>query len=230
MMIFLCTVLRVWRSRSKGARRYLLSITNNALQMSKQHPLLRAALLRVKLSYNPTCWTCIGPKLVTKSAQTLAGTKDIRKIQQKANFSFVEMRRIMVVDWPESKSVLFPMKPSSFLRWKKLFANSSAVHFFSHTSNMIKVYDDPRYSAYALLGPHYCPISYYSTTNFWWKFPMILKLLIIVLFLFLLLRLRSLSSWATRDLFVCGCETKKCWDPDVKIYSFENISLDIPII
>ena len=175
MTIFLCTILRVWRSRSKGARRNLLSITNNALQLSKQHPLLRAALLRVKLSYNPTCWTCIGPKLVTKSAQTLAGTKDIRKIQQKANFSFVEMRRIMVVDWPESKSVLFPMKPSSFLRWKKLFANSSAVHFFSHTSNMIKVYDDPRYSAYALLGPHYCPISYYSTTNFWWKFPMFSK-------------------------------------------------------
>ena len=152
--------------RSNGARKNLLSITNNALQLSKQHLLLRAALLRVKLSYNPNCWTCIGPKLVTKSAQTLAGTKDIRKISQKANFRFVEMRKIMVVDWPESKSILFPMKPSSFLRWKKLFANSSAVHFFSHTSNMIKVYDDPRYSAYALLGPHYCPISYYSTKNF----------------------------------------------------------------
>ena len=155
--------LRVLRVRSTG---YLLSITNNALQLSKQHPLLRSALLRVKLSYNPNCWTCIGPKLITRSAQNLAGTKDIRKIPQKANFRFVAMRKIMVVDWPESKSILFPMKPSSFLRWQKLFANSSAVHFFSHTSNMIKVTDDPRYSAYALLGPHYCPISYYSTKNF----------------------------------------------------------------
>ena len=102
----------VFRVRSNGVRRNLLSITNNALQLSKQHPLLRAALLRVKLSYNPTCWGCIGPRLFTASAQNLAGTKDIREIPAKANLRFVEMRKIMVVDWPESKSVLFPMKPT----------------------------------------------------------------------------------------------------------------------
>ena len=55
-------------SRSKGRRKNLLSITNNALQLRRFHPLLRAALLRVKLSYNPNCWTCIGPKLLTKGS------------------------------------------------------------------------------------------------------------------------------------------------------------------
>ena len=96
----------------------------------------------------------------------LAGTKDIRKISKRAEFSFVEMRRIMTVDFPESKAVLFPMKPSSFLRWQKLFSSSVAVHFFSHTSEMIRVFNDPRYSAYALLGPQYCPVAFYSTKSF----------------------------------------------------------------
>merc|ERR1719336_3456897 len=68
---------------SNGKRKNLLSITNNALQLKRYHPLLRFALLRVKLSYDPSCWTCIGPKLVTKSAQKLAGTKDIRKISKR---------------------------------------------------------------------------------------------------------------------------------------------------
>ena len=76
------------------------------------------------------------------------------------------MRRIMTVDFPESKEVLFPTRPSSFLRWQRLFSGSVAVHFFSHTSEMIRVYDDPRYSAYAVLGPRYCPIAFYSTKNF----------------------------------------------------------------
>ena len=26
--------------------------------------------------------------------------------------------------------------------------------------------DDPRYFAYALLGPRYCPVAYYSDQNF----------------------------------------------------------------
>ena len=54
--------------RSNGKRKNLLSITNNALQLKRYHPLLRFALLRVKLSYDPSCWTCIGPKLVTKAS------------------------------------------------------------------------------------------------------------------------------------------------------------------
>ena len=70
----------------------------------------------------------------------------------------------------------------SFEDWEKLFQNSTAVHFASsQTSKLANIgkisinifliinfccLDDPQYSAYAVLGPHYCPISYYSDINF----------------------------------------------------------------
>ena len=44
----------------------------------------------------------------------------------------------------------------SFEAWELLFRQSSAVHFFSKLTGDLAVVDDPRYSAYAVLGPHYC--------------------------------------------------------------------------
>ena len=61
---------------------------------------------------------------------------------------------------------LFPIRPSSFANWEEMFKRSSAVHFFSKKTAGLGVLDDPRYNAYALLGPHYCPVSYYSVEHF----------------------------------------------------------------
>ena len=61
---------------------------------------------------------------------------------------------------------LFPIKPSSFAHWERMFKRSNAVHFFSKRTADLKVVDDPRYNAYAVLGPHCCPVSYYSVENF----------------------------------------------------------------
>ena len=54
----------------------------------------------------------------------------------------------------------------SFSAWEQLFRQSSAVHFFSKVTGNLAVVDDPRYSAYAVLGPRYCPLAYYSCDNF----------------------------------------------------------------
>ena len=61
---------------------------------------------------------------------------------------------------------LFPEKQKTFEQWKKTFKDSSAVHFFSKETSDLAVYDNPQYSAYALLGPRYCPLAYYSNSSF----------------------------------------------------------------
>ena len=84
----------------------------------------------------------------------------------------------------------WPSTPTPLSHWRKIFNNSSAVHFFSsgttklfsyffssvHTSFFnyltsgsakLKVPREPQYCAYALLGPHYCPLSYFGSPDFW---------------------------------------------------------------
>ena len=78
--------------------------------------------------------------------------------------------RIMTLQAYDAIRKLFPMKPASFSYWQNMFKRSSAVHFFSKKTAGLKVLDDPRYSAYALLGPHYCPVAYRSVANFWFHF------------------------------------------------------------
>ena len=88
------------------------------------------------------------------------------RIPAAAQFSFVSMATIMSVDFKRANSMLFPERPARFSDWRVLFARSSAVHFFSKTTSGLACRDDPRYCAYALLGPRFCPASYYSNNNF----------------------------------------------------------------
>ena len=63
-------------------------------------------------------------------------------------------------------STLFPEQSRSFQEWKNIFANSSSAHFANKQTSKFAHVDDPQYSAYALLGPRYCPVAYYSDRNF----------------------------------------------------------------
>ena len=92
--------------------------------------------------------------------------KLVSRIPASADLHFVPMKTIMSVHFPQVNNLLFPERPFSFQAWQKFFAQSSAVHFFSKTTSLLASTDDPRHSAYALLGPRYCPRSYYSTKNF----------------------------------------------------------------
>ena len=44
-----------------------LAVTNNAFAFTAGHPFLEVVMLHMAESYRPTCWTCIGPELLTKS-------------------------------------------------------------------------------------------------------------------------------------------------------------------
>ena len=144
----------------------LISVTNNAFSFSKHHPLPLMAMKHLKQSYNPDCWNCIGPKLITSCVRKLARTELVENIPESAQINFTPLNRIMTVHFLRVKQTLFPETPNSFSDWKRLFEYSSAVHFFSKTTSGLAVPDSPGYSAYALLGPRYCPLAYYSVASF----------------------------------------------------------------
>ena len=124
------------------------------------------AMNHVKKSYDPSCWACIGPKLITKLAMKTTGTSRVENIPESSPIHFVPCKQIMSVHFLKVKETLFPKTPKPFEYWRKLFQNSSSVHFFSKETSEIAVSDHPQFSAYALLGPRYCPVSYYSVKSF----------------------------------------------------------------
>ena len=75
------------------------------------------------------------------------------KIPAHADFDVINVEVVMTHIWAGKKKYpLFPLHPRSFRSWQRFFSRSVAVHIFSHTSSKLKNVDDPRYSAYALLG------------------------------------------------------------------------------
>ena len=158
MLVFLDSIYLIRSYIDKG----IIYVTNSAFSFSKHHQLPWMAMQLLQKSYNPNCWECIGPSLISECIQKIANTALIKNIPESAQINFIEKSRLMPVKW----SQLFPEKPTTFEEWKQAFKDSSAIHFFSHANVNMVVDDDPQYSAYALLGPRYCPRVYSSDKNF----------------------------------------------------------------
>ena len=60
----------------------------------------------------------------------------------------------------------FSEEAVSFESWRSMFENTSAIHFYNALTKNFAVEDNPRHFLYALLGPRYCPHSYFSTDDF----------------------------------------------------------------
>ena len=135
-----------------------LAVTNNAFSFTAGHPFLLLVMLHMSDSYRPGCWTCIGPELLTKSLRQYNGT----------DVTLVPMVRVLTVNWQRSDQIIDSRVPISFEEWKEIFQNSSSIHFSGAVrANLVwQLPDDPQYSAYAVLGPRYCPLSYYSVRYF----------------------------------------------------------------
>jgi len=140
-------------------------VTNNAFSMPAKHPLFLSILTKMAKIEHHKCWACIGPDLITLTLQRTTNISSFRRLDGVQDINFVPYLRISGIDWPDSDE-LFPEKPKSFKEWEKMFEKASAVHFYSHRTWNFKSFDDPRYSAYAVVGPKYCPISYYSVPDF----------------------------------------------------------------
>ena len=141
-------------------------MTNSAFKFSAHHPFLLTAMLDLQKDYDPGCWGCIGPTLFTAVAKKMSNVSSIQDIPDSADLTVTPMQRMIPVHWSAAPELFFPELPVSFNRWKTMFENSSTVHFFGKITANILVPDDPQYSTYALLGPRYCPLAYYSMEQF----------------------------------------------------------------
>ena len=140
-----------------------LAVTNNAFAFSAGHPFLEVVMLHMAESYRPTCWTCIGPELLTKSLRQYQSSQS-----QARDVNLVPMARILGVNWQKSDQIIDSPVAISFPEWREIFQQSSSVHFSGAVRANLgwQLPDDPQYSAYALLGPRYCPLAYYSVQYF----------------------------------------------------------------
>ena len=172
MVIGIIDIIRICNSRAAPGGG-TIDVTNSAFMFTAGHPFLLTAMLELQKGYDPACWACIGPTLLTTVARkiisyliVLDDVSMIHQIPASANLTVTLMQRMMPVYWSAAPELLFPEEPVSFKRWEAMFENSSTVHFYGHMTAHLVVHDDPQYSAYALLGPRYCPLSYYSTEHF----------------------------------------------------------------
>ena len=73
----------------------------------------------------------------------------------------------MGVQWKIANQIVDSDNPISFPEWRTMFENSSSVHLAGSTRTYLdRPANDPRYSVYAVLGPRYCPLSYFSVKFF----------------------------------------------------------------
>ena len=116
-----------------------ISVTNNAFSFSARHPVLEVAMLHLKEKYDPTCWNCIGPKLITAAVRKHSGARLVQNIPARADVVFVPLHRMMSVRSTQVVKIMFPERPVPFTYWQNRFRRSSAVHFFSKNTFDLKV-------------------------------------------------------------------------------------------
>ena len=141
-------------------------VVNNAFSFNKRHAFLHSVLMNIGESFDPSCWACIGGKVLTKIVRKLSNSTLIKNIPESADLKIVPERRFIPIYWKQVANKLWPVEPASFEKWKTMFENSSAIHMNYQLTNNIAVPDDPQHCAYALFGPMLCPLSYFSTENF----------------------------------------------------------------
>ena len=144
----------------------IIDTTNSAFMFTANHSILLTAMQEIEQVYDPACWACIGPGVLTEAARKIINGSMIQDIPASANLNVTLIQRFYAVYFESATALLFPDQPVSFTRWETLFENSSTVHFFSKMTSHLVAHDDPQYSAYALLGPRYCPYAYYSSDGF----------------------------------------------------------------
>ena len=81
-------------------------------------------------------------------------------------FQVIPRSQLVPVHGDHMVEEYWPTSPTPLSHWRNLFSNSSAIHFFSSGSAKLRVPREPQYCAYALLGPHYCPLAYYGSPDF----------------------------------------------------------------
>ena len=90
--LLLKLLLLIFRNVVKRGR---ISVTNNAISLTPNHPLLLLAMEKLTKSYQPKCWDCIGPPLLTKSIMEFAGTRFVQNVPKSIDIKLVPLFRFV---------------------------------------------------------------------------------------------------------------------------------------
>ena len=107
--------------------------------------------------------------------------------------------------------------PSSFPIFSSFQAHTSFFNYLTSGSAKLKVPREPQYCAYALLGPHYCPLSYFGSPDFW---PSLKSSATPLPFSdqalsFQLTQAQLVVKYSFRHSCICSCEKMLFWCTDI---------------
>ena len=92
IIFFIVKFFFVFRNVVKRGK---ISVTNNAISLTPNHPLLLLAMEKLTKSYQPKCWDCIGPPLLTKSIMEFAGTRFVQNVPKSIDIKLVPLFRFV---------------------------------------------------------------------------------------------------------------------------------------
>ena len=139
-------------------------LANGEFHFKRKHPLLLLTMLGLNKTYRGEYRNEVGPLLITQATKMLYKVTDVATLQT---------RQITVMPpsfFYPAKSFevgsLWQEKPVAFSHWFRFLENSKMVHFYGSQTNMIVVERNPSHELYAVIGPRYCPVSYWSSSHF----------------------------------------------------------------
>jgi len=142
----------------------LAHLANGEFHFEAKHQLLWQTMKMFKKVYTGSTRVEVGPMLITKAVKEYFHLDTIERFKTKT-LEVAPTEAFYPIKAFDVKQ-LWPTQPKTFVQWFKLFQNSSMVHFYASQTNGWLVERDPSHEAYAVLGPRYCPTSYWSSENF----------------------------------------------------------------
>ena len=148
----------------KDGNTTLPHLANGDFHFKRKHPLLLFTMQGLAKIYRGKKRTEVGPLLITQATRMLYKVTDVGTLQT-SQITVMPPSFFYPAKSFEVGS-LWTEKPMAFSDWFLFLENSTMVHFYGSQTNKLVVERNPSHELYALLGPRYCPVSYWSSTHF----------------------------------------------------------------
>jgi len=139
-------------------------LANGEFQFKGNHQILWETMEAFSKEFTGKKRVEVGPMLITRTIKNHFQVEFVETIKSET-LTVLPVQEFYPIKSFE-KDQFWPVEPKSFKYWAKLFENSSMVHFYGSKTNVLVIERDPSHEAYAVLGPRYCPISYWSSDRF----------------------------------------------------------------
>jgi len=139
-------------------------LANGEFHFQRKHRLLLHTMKLLAREYKGELRTEVGPRLITEAVKTVynvslvGGLNSTDLTVMPPNFFYPAKSYQVKSLWQET--------PRSFSYWSSFLSNSSMIHFYGSQTNEIVVEKNPSHELYAVIGPRYCPTSYWSSHHF----------------------------------------------------------------